>query len=38
MDDGKSERITVADDAQVMSSQHAITEYRVIKSSCNGKL
>ncbi|XP_058217061.1 RNA pseudouridine synthase 4, mitochondrial [Rhododendron vialii] len=36
VDDGKSERITVANDAQVMSSQHAITEYRVIKSSCNG--
>ncbi|KAE9448473.1 hypothetical protein C3L33_19636, partial [Rhododendron williamsianum] len=36
VDDGKSERITVADDAQAMSSQHAITEYRVIKSSCNG--
>ncbi|THG01055.1 hypothetical protein TEA_000220 [Camellia sinensis var. sinensis] len=33
VDDGKSERITVVDNAEVMSSQHAITEYQVIESS-----
>ncbi|XP_034679924.1 RNA pseudouridine synthase 4, mitochondrial [Vitis riparia] len=36
VDDGKSERITIVDNVQTMSSQHAITEYRVIKSSCHG--
>ncbi|KAI7992719.1 hypothetical protein LOK49_LG12G00452 [Camellia lanceoleosa] len=36
VDDGKSERITVVDNAEVMSSQHAITEYRVIESSSQG--
>ncbi|XP_021892317.1 RNA pseudouridine synthase 4, mitochondrial isoform X2 [Carica papaya] len=33
VNNGKSDRITVVDNAQVASSQHAITEYRVIKSS-----
>ncbi|KAK1395081.1 RNA pseudouridine synthase 4, mitochondrial [Heracleum sosnowskyi] len=36
MDDGKSERITVVDNADNMPSQHAITEYRVIGSSSHG--
>ncbi|KAK9287165.1 hypothetical protein L1049_015576 [Liquidambar formosana] len=36
VDDGKSERITIIDNAQSLSSQHAITEYRVIESSCHG--
>ncbi|CAL5358068.1 unnamed protein product [Camellia sinensis] len=36
VDDGKSERITVVDNAEVMSSQHAITEYQVIESSSQG--
>ncbi|PSS19237.1 RNA pseudouridine synthase [Actinidia chinensis var. chinensis] len=36
VDDGKSERITVVDNPQVMSSQLAITQYRVIVSSCQG--
>ncbi|WOG82439.1 hypothetical protein DCAR_0101603 [Daucus carota subsp. sativus] len=36
MDDGKSERITVVDNANSMPSQHAITEYRVIGSSSHG--
>ncbi|XAR72939.1 23S rRNA pseudouridine(955/2504/2580) synthase [Bertholletia excelsa] len=36
VDGGKSERITVADNSQVLSSQHAITEYRVIGSSSHG--
>ncbi|GKV43186.1 hypothetical protein SLEP1_g50510 [Rubroshorea leprosula] len=31
--DGKSERITVIDNVQSVPSQHAITEYRVIKST-----
>lgn len=38
MDDGKSERITVVDNANSMPSQHAITEYRVIGSSSHGLL
>ncbi|KAG9440367.1 hypothetical protein H6P81_020532 [Aristolochia fimbriata] len=36
LDDGKSERITIVDDRQNPSSQHAITEYRVIKNSDHG--
>ena len=36
VDNGKSERITIIDNAQNMSAQHAITEYTVIKSSCHG--
>lgn len=36
VDDGKSERITVIDKAQTTPSQHAITEYRVIKSTSQG--
>ncbi|PSS26126.1 RNA pseudouridine synthase [Actinidia chinensis var. chinensis] len=36
VDDGKSERITVVDNPQVMSSQLAITQYRVIESPCHG--
>lgn len=36
VDDGKSERITVADNAS--SSQQAVTEYRVIESSSYGIL
>lgn len=33
MDDGKSDRITVNDSGELVSTQHAITEYRVIESS-----
>ncbi|XP_059447016.1 RNA pseudouridine synthase 4, mitochondrial [Corylus avellana] len=36
VDNGKSDRITVIDNGQNMSAQHAITEYRVLKSSCHG--
>jgi len=36
VDNGKSDRITIIDNCQNMSAQHAITEYRVIKSSCHG--
>ncbi|KAH7575322.1 hypothetical protein ACOSQ2_005442 [Xanthoceras sorbifolium] len=36
VDNGKSDRITIVDNAQNMSSQHAITEYRVIGSSSHG--
>ncbi|XP_052193698.1 RNA pseudouridine synthase 4, mitochondrial isoform X3 [Diospyros lotus] len=36
VDNGKSERITAVGNLEVMSSQHAITEYRVIKSSYPG--
>ncbi|CAH8346775.1 unnamed protein product [Eruca vesicaria subsp. sativa] len=33
VDDGKSDRITVNDNGELVSTQHAITEYRVIESS-----
>ncbi|KAJ0077401.1 hypothetical protein Patl1_35420 [Pistacia atlantica] len=33
VDNGKSDRITVVNNTQNMTSQHAITEYRVIESS-----
>lgn len=33
MDNGKSDRITVVENSQNMSSQHAVTQYRVIESS-----
>ncbi|XP_058080541.1 RNA pseudouridine synthase 4, mitochondrial [Magnolia sinica] len=36
MDNGKSERITIVDDTKITSSQHALTEYEVIKSSNHG--
>ncbi|KAJ9551992.1 hypothetical protein OSB04_016037 [Centaurea solstitialis] len=36
MDDGRSERITVVENVSTMSSQHAITEYRVLESSNHG--
>ncbi|GKV43188.1 hypothetical protein SLEP1_g50510 [Rubroshorea leprosula] len=36
--DGKSERITVIDNVQSVPSQHAITEYRVIKSTSHSNL
>ncbi|OMO73995.1 Pseudouridine synthase, RsuA/RluB/C/D/E/F [Corchorus capsularis] len=36
VDDGKSDRITVFDDTKILSSQCAITEYRVIKTSTHG--
>lgn len=36
VDDGRSERITVADNALTVSFQHAITEYRVIQSCDQG--
>ncbi|KAM1650576.1 hypothetical protein ACFXTH_003136 [Malus domestica] len=36
VDNGKSERITAANDSQTLSSQHAITKYKVIGSSCPG--
>lgn len=35
-DDGKSERITVADKSNTLSGQHAVTDYRVIASSPRG--
>lgn len=36
IDNGKSERITVADSSHTLSGQHAVTEYRVIESSPQG--
>ena len=36
LDDGRSERITIADGAS--SSQHAVTEFRVIETSAYGTL
>ena len=36
VDNGKSDRITIIDNPQNMSTQLAITEYQVIKSSCHG--
>ncbi|KAK4258803.1 hypothetical protein QN277_005211 [Acacia crassicarpa] len=36
VDNGKSDRITIVDDSSELSSQHAITEYRVIASSSHG--
>lgn len=36
LDDGKSERITIARNTESTSSQHALTEYKVIKSSPQG--
>ncbi|ESW29223.1 hypothetical protein PHAVU_002G053600 [Phaseolus vulgaris] len=36
VDNGKSDRITVVDNSTSLSSQHAITEYRVIASSSQG--
>ncbi|VVA98218.1 unnamed protein product [Arabis nemorensis] len=36
VDDGKSDRITVNDNGELVSTQHAITEYRVIETSPNG--
>uniref|UniRef100_A0A1J3JG00 RNA pseudouridine synthase 4, mitochondrial n=1 Tax=Noccaea caerulescens TaxID=107243 RepID=A0A1J3JG00_NOCCA len=36
VDDGKSDRITVNDNGELVSTQHAITEYRVIESSPRG--
>ncbi|KAL8027638.1 hypothetical protein ABFX02_14G109100 [Erythranthe guttata] len=36
LDNGKSERITVAENNNTLSAQHAVTEYRVIASSSRG--
>ncbi|XP_061354496.1 RNA pseudouridine synthase 4, mitochondrial [Gastrolobium bilobum] len=36
VDNGKSDRITIVDNSKFLSSQHAITEYRVIGSSSHG--
>ncbi|XP_011624446.2 RNA pseudouridine synthase 4, mitochondrial isoform X2 [Amborella trichopoda] len=36
LDDGKSERITVSEDSKNKSARHAITEYRVLRSSGHG--
>lgn len=36
VDDGKSDRITIFDNTKSLSSQRAITEYRVIKTSSHG--
>ncbi|XP_057782951.1 RNA pseudouridine synthase 4, mitochondrial [Salvia miltiorrhiza] len=36
IDNGKSERITVADNSNTLSGQHAVTDYRVIASSPSG--
>ncbi|TKY71262.1 RNA pseudouridine synthase 4 [Spatholobus suberectus] len=36
VDNGRSDRITIVDNSTLMSSQHAITEYRVIASSSHG--
>ncbi|KAK7308196.1 hypothetical protein VNO77_41796 [Canavalia gladiata] len=36
VDNGRSDRITIIDNSSSMSSQHAITEYRVIASSSHG--
>ena len=37
VDDGKSDRITVNDNGELVSTQHAITEYRVVESSPHGQ-
>ncbi|KAJ4963502.1 hypothetical protein NE237_023441 [Protea cynaroides] len=36
LDNGKSERITIVRNDKTMSSQHAVTEYRVIQPSLHG--
>ncbi|KAK7405824.1 hypothetical protein VNO78_07434 [Psophocarpus tetragonolobus] len=36
VDNGRSDRITIVDNSTLMSSKHAITEYRVIASSSQG--
>lgn len=36
VDNGKSDRITIIDNSALLSSQHAVTEYRVISSSSQG--
>ncbi|KAI4298512.1 hypothetical protein L6164_032062 [Bauhinia variegata] len=36
IDNGKSDRITIIDNSEVLPSQHAITEYQVIGSSSHG--
>ncbi|MED6121379.1 hypothetical protein PIB30_029631 [Stylosanthes scabra] len=36
IDNGKSDRITIVDNSSLLSSQHAVTEYRVIGSSSHG--
>ncbi|KAL2349562.1 hypothetical protein Fmac_003562 [Flemingia macrophylla] len=36
VDNGRSDRITIVDKSTLMSSQHAITEYRMIASSSKG--
>ncbi|KAK6241124.1 hypothetical protein SCA6_006513 [Theobroma cacao] len=36
VDDGKSDRITIFDNSQIVSSQRAITEYQVIKTTSHG--
>ncbi|KAL6211728.1 hypothetical protein ACLB2K_016951 [Fragaria x ananassa] len=36
VDNGKSDRITILNKAQCLPSQHAITKYKVIGSSCPG--
>ncbi|KAJ7967523.1 RNA pseudouridine synthase 4 mitochondrial [Quillaja saponaria] len=36
LDNGKSDRITIVDNSELSSSQHAITEYRVIGTSSHG--
>jgi len=36
VDNGKSDRITIVDNSALLSSQHAVTEYRVISSSSHG--
>ncbi|XP_042499558.1 RNA pseudouridine synthase 4, mitochondrial [Macadamia integrifolia] len=36
MDNGKSDRITIANNDKIMSSQHAVTQYRVIQPSLHG--
>ncbi|CAI0445415.1 unnamed protein product, partial [Linum tenue] len=36
LDDGKSDRVTVIEDPENTSSQHAITQYKVIKASSHG--
>ncbi|KAH9655863.1 RNA pseudouridine synthase 4 [Citrus sinensis] len=36
VDNGKSDRITVVNNDQIMSAQHAVTRYQVIKPSCHG--
>lgn len=38
VDDGKSDRITIFDNTKSLSSQRAITEYRVIKTSSHGNI